>query len=195
MLLCLRTQPYRQGHLGWADWAGARQQNCKGMVPSFLQPRELFQLTLPYSRAHPLNLLHRLYNRASSSKRREMPQSHATRSTNSYHTCITVSVGSTPNSANFYVANNHGCAGRKAEILRWLSSLGSRTRHNWIRARRVEHVGAWLLRTEEYQNWSDVRSGEPSGSVLFCYGDPGAGKTYIRQETISSNMMKVSKRL
>ena len=68
----------------------------------------------------------------------------------------------------------------KAEILEWLSPLEPRIRHDDIRANRVEDVGDWLLRAEEYQNWVDgVPGREPDNSVLFCYGDPGVGKTYI----------------
>jgi len=68
-----------------------------------------------------------------------------------------------------------------AEILAWLSPLDPRIRHQDIRAHRVEHVGDWLLRTEEYRNWfNGIHGGGPNNSTLFCYGDPGVGKTYIR---------------
>ena len=61
------------------------------------------------------------------------------------------------------------------------SPLDPRTRHDDIRAHRVEHVGEWLLQTEEYQDWfNGIRIGEPGNSTLFCYGDPGVGKTYTR---------------
>ena len=75
---------------------------------------------------------------------------------------------------------NIGSADERAEILAWLSPLDPWIRHHDIRAQRVEYVGDWLLRTEEYRNWSDGnRGGEPDNSALFCYGDPGVGKTYI----------------
>ena len=74
-----------------------------------------------------------------------------------------------------------GRVDERAEILAWLSPLEPRTRHHDIRADRVEDVGDWLLRREEYQNWFEgIRGGELNNSVLFCYGDPGVGKTYIR---------------
>ena len=77
--------------------------------------------------------------------------------------------------------NNYGSLDERDKILTWLSPLEPRIRHHDIRAHRIENVGDWLLRTEEYQNWFDgVRSGEPGGSTLFCYGDPGVGKTHIR---------------
>ena len=75
---------------------------------------------------------------------------------------------------------NFGGADERTEILAWLSPLEFRIRHHDIKAHRIEHIGDWLLRTEEYQNWlGDIRDGEPGGSALFCPGDPGVGKTYI----------------
>ena len=77
--------------------------------------------------------------------------------------------------------NKYGVVDEKDKILAWLSPLEPRIRHHDIRAHRVEHVGGWLLQTEEYRNWFDgVGGGEPGGSALFCYGNPGAGKTHIR---------------
>ena len=43
----------------------------------------------------------------------------------------------------------------------------------------MEGVGDWLLRKEEFINWNTGEDGVAS-PVLFCYGDPGVGKTYIR---------------
>ena len=75
---------------------------------------------------------------------------------------------------------NPGGADERAEILAWLSPLDPWIRHHDIREHRVEHVGDWLLRTEEYRNWFDgIRDGESDNSALFCYGGPGVGKTYI----------------
>ena len=80
-----------------------------------------------------------------------------------------------------YNVSNFGGAGGRAEVLLWLSPLEPRIRHDDIRAHRVEDVGDWLLRTEEYRNWFEgVRSGESDNLVLFCYGAPGVCKTYIR---------------
>jgi len=80
-----------------------------------------------------------------------------------------------------YHVNNSGCEDERDRILAWLSPLEPRIRHEDIRAQRVDHVGDWLLRTAEYQNWFDgIRREELDSSVLFCYGDPGVGKTYIR---------------
>ena len=88
------------------------------------------------------------------------------------------------NTNSFNIVNNFGSAderAEKAEILAWLSPLEPRIRHNDIRVHRVKDVGDWLFRTEEYQNWfHGICGGEPDNSALFCCGDPGAGKTYIR---------------
>ena len=75
---------------------------------------------------------------------------------------------------------NFGSADERTEILAWLSTLDPWIRHRDVSAQRVEHVGDWLLRTEEYRSWFDgIRGGEPDNLALFCYGDPGVGKTYI----------------
>ena len=77
--------------------------------------------------------------------------------------------------------NNFGSANERAEILAWLSPPDPWIRHHEVRALRVEHVGDWLLRTEEYRSWfGGIRGGESDNSAFFCYGDPGVGKTYIR---------------
>jgi len=86
----------------------------------------------------------------------------------------------TDNSVN-YVWNNCQIADEDSEIWAWLSPLEPQSRHNDIRGRRIERVGDWILQTEEYRNWlGGTSSGGPNCSTLFCYGDPGAGKTYIR---------------
>ena len=75
---------------------------------------------------------------------------------------------------------NFGSADERAEILAWLSALDPWIRHRDIRDQRVEDVGDWLLQTDEYRSWLDGIHGEESdNSALFCYGDPGVGKTYI----------------
>ena len=72
-------------------------------------------------------------------------------------------------------------ADARSNILAWLSPLDPRLRHQDIRDRRVENVGDWLLQTEEFKSWYAGGEGDKSdNAVLFCYGDPGVGKTYIR---------------
>src|SRR5437588_317742 len=78
------------------------------------------------------------------------------------------------------VTNNFTIADNRANILAWLSPLEPRLRHQDIQDRRVEDVGEWLLQTEEFGSWyAGSGGGESNNPVLFCYGDPGVGKTYI----------------
>ena len=67
----------------------------------------------------------------------------------------------------------------KRQILEWLSPLAPRERHRAVSEGRMDGVGGWLLRTEEFQKWrtSEDQAVHP---VLFCCGDPGVGKTYLR---------------
>ena len=78
------------------------------------------------------------------------------------------------------VWNNYAAPDEQSQILTWLSPLEPRLRHQNIQDRRVENVGEWLLQTEEFRSWCASEGGESDDAVLFCYGDPGVGKTYIR---------------
>ena len=85
------------------------------------------------------------------------------------------------NSLNTTVTNNFTVADDRSEILAWLSPLDPKLRHQDIQSRRIENVGEWLLQTEEFRSWcAGSEGGECDNAVLFCYGDPGVGKTYIR---------------
>ena len=66
-----------------------------------------------------------------------------------------------------------------AQIMRWLSPLEPNNRHQTVRNDRLDGVGDWFLETPEFQEW---RSGEHGAdeAVLFCSGNPGVGKTYLR---------------
>ena len=72
----------------------------------------------------------------------------------------------------------------KRQILEWLSPLAPRERHQAVREGRVDGVGSWHFRTNEFEKWhrSDDRVDNP---VLFGYGDPGVGKTYLRCVTVA----------
>ena len=65
------------------------------------------------------------------------------------------------------------------QILQWLSPLEPQQRHQGVRIDRLDGVGNWVLETTEFRKWSDKEDGctEP---VLFCCGNPGVGKTYLR---------------
>jgi len=64
-------------------------------------------------------------------------------------------------------------------ILQWLSPLEPQRRHQYVKIDRLDGVGNWVLETTEFRKWSEEEDGcdEP---VLFCYGNPGVGKTYLR---------------
>ena len=67
------------------------------------------------------------------------------------------------------------------KILRWLSLLDFAARHQDISSKRQPETRRWLLASVEYRTWS--RSDIPlmhNERVMWCYGDPGAGKTYSR---------------
>ena len=65
------------------------------------------------------------------------------------------------------------------QILQWLSPLEPQQRHQDVQTDRLDNVGTWVLETSDFGNWRDGDDGcvEP---VLFCYGNPGVGKTYLR---------------
>ena len=94
---------------------------------------------------------------------------------NNINSLNTVSVSNTTVTNSFTVADN------RSEILAWLSPLDPKLRHQDIQSRRVENVGEWLLQTKEFRSWyAGSEGGECDNAVLFCYGDPGVGKTFIR---------------
>ena len=65
------------------------------------------------------------------------------------------------------------------QIKQWLSPLEPQYRHQSVQADRVTGVGSWLLERNEFREWSGSQ-GVSKQNVLFCYGDPGVGKTHIR---------------
>ena len=77
--------------------------------------------------------------------------------------------------------NNYVVADDRSQLLAWLSPLEPRLRHQGIQERRVDNVGEWLIQTEEFRKWQScsTRDGDDN-AVLFYYGGPGAGKTFIR---------------
>jgi len=85
------------------------------------------------------------------------------------------------NTYNVSVSNNFRVADDRSNILAWLSPLDPKSRHQDIQERRIENIGEWLLQTEEFKSWCAGSGGdECDNRVLFCYGNPGVGKTYIR---------------
>jgi len=72
-------------------------------------------------------------------------------------------------------------ADKKRAVMEWLSPLEPRERHQAIGMDRMPGVGDWLLDTNGFTRWKRGGDGT-SNPVLFCYGDPGVGKTYLRYE-------------
>ena len=64
-------------------------------------------------------------------------------------------------------------------IMRWLSPLAPNTRHQGLRNERFDGVGNWLLETSEFREWREGNDGADK-AILFCFGNPGVGKTYLR---------------
>ena len=74
---------------------------------------------------------------------------------------------------NFYSSDE------EAQIMRWLSPLEPNNRHQGVRTDRLDGVGDWFLETGEFREWRDGEGGADK-AVLFCSGNPGVGKTYLR---------------
>jgi len=69
----------------------------------------------------------------------------------------------------------------RSQLLAWLSPLNPGSRHWDIQEHRANGVWEWLLETEEFKRWyAGSGRGEGERAVLFCYGDPGVGKTFMR---------------
>ena len=66
-----------------------------------------------------------------------------------------------------------------SEIMKWLSPLEPGSRHDGLRNNRFEGVRDSLLETREWREWRRSEGGADK-AVLFCSGDPGVGKTYLR---------------
>ena len=89
-----------------------------------------------------------------------------------------VNSGNVTNSNNI-VNVNKVIADENPEIMQWLSPLDPRRRHQGVRTDRLDGVGNWILETNEFREWRSNESGVDK-AVLFCCGDPGVGKTYLR---------------
>jgi len=86
------------------------------------------------------------------------------------------------NTTNSYnTVSHYTVADDRSHLLAWLSPLDPGLRHGEIQERRVNHVGEWLMGTKEFGRWCGLNGEcEDDGAVLFCYGNPGVGKTFIR---------------
>jgi len=91
---------------------------------------------------------------------------------------INRNVGNVTESYN-NVWNNCQISNEKREILEWLSPMAPRERHQAVSKDRMDGVGNWLLGTNEFEKWHTSED-QAVNPVLFCHGDPGVGKTYLR---------------
>ena len=83
------------------------------------------------------------------------------------------------NSFNNIVSFITGIDDEGRQILQWLSPLSPHQRHQDVRTDRLDSVGNWVLETSEFREWRDAED-DCAEPVLFCYGNPGVGKTYIK---------------
>jgi len=81
--------------------------------------------------------------------------------------------GNIAGSFNIYMSDDD------ARIMRWLSPLEPNIRHQGVRTERFDGIGDWLLETREWREWRDSEGGADK-AILFCSGNPGVGKTYLR---------------
>ena len=89
-------------------------------------------------------------------------------------------INGTTNSS-YYMRSGCSVSDERSQILAWLSPLEPRLQHREIQERRADGVGEWLLQTEEFKRWRGLgEEGSRDELVLFCYGGPGVGKTFIR---------------
>ena len=87
------------------------------------------------------------------------------------------------NTNSFNVSNNYTFTDDRSQLLNWLSPLEPGLRHWDIQERRVNNVGEWLIKTQEFRRWCGLDGESESDKVapvLFGYGGPGVGKTFIR---------------
>ena len=91
------------------------------------------------------------------------------------------STKSSNNGNPFDVWNSDTVTDGRSQLLNWLSPLNPGLRHWDIQERRVRDFGEWLLEAEEFRRWTaGSEGGDDGNAVLFCYGHPGVGKTFIR---------------
>jgi len=97
---------------------------------------------------------------------------------------INQNVGNVKDSYNVWNTYEISMSDEKRQILEWLSPMAPRERHRAVRDGRVDGVGSWLFETSEFEKWH-TGEGRAVNPMLFCYGDPGVGKTYLRCVKVS----------
>ena len=74
--------------------------------------------------------------------------------------------------------NTFNMSDKDTQIMRWLSPLEPNKRHEGVCSERFDGIGDWLLETREFREWRGSEGVDMA--VLFCSGNPGVGKTYLR---------------
>ena len=77
------------------------------------------------------------------------------------------------------ITTNITYVNKRTKLSNWLSPLQPQIRHNDVRTRRQDGIGEWFLETDEFLRWRDGK-GEFGKATLFCPGNPGVGKTFLR---------------
>ncbi|PUU77883.1 hypothetical protein B9Z19DRAFT_130966 [Tuber borchii] len=85
----------------------------------------------------------------------------------------------TPNVQNSFSQCTFNVGDQRKALLKWLSPLEPGRRHWAMSIDRVVGVGDWLLSANQFIRWREGDHGSAK-PVLFCYGNPGVGKTYLR---------------
>jgi len=145
---------------------------CSGVLP--LNPTE----------PHQLIFYHTTFL-SSRNRKTSQDQATITRNMNSFNTTGSQNhnTNSLNNNTHSFNTNNTNITvtDDRAEILTWLSPLEPRKRHYDLQERRVANVGHWVMQTEEFCSWmSRDDQGGLQNATIFCSGNPGVGKTYIR---------------
>ncbi|KAL0632593.1 hypothetical protein Q9L58_008524 [Maublancomyces gigas] len=73
----------------------------------------------------------------------------------------------------------------RGDILRWLSKLDFEDDHETLFLKRYGVTGNWLIESQAFRDWI----GADKSSILWCYGNPGAGKSVLASlvvDTISA---------
>ena len=134
--------------------------------PLFLSKAPLFSSPRKY---HQPTILNNSSTTVQSNEEQKMSQHPSHGNINSFN-----------NTHSFNNVWNYTIADDRSPLLTWLSPLEPRQRHRDIQERRVDNVGEWLMQTEEFRRWHDWSENEDDKPVLFCYGGPGVGKTFMR---------------
>ena len=88
--------------------------------------------------------------------------------------CLNIS-----NTPDAWISDTATCD--RLQLIPWLSPLDPSLRHWDIQERRVSHVAEWLIQTEQLRRWYGLgRESEVERAVLFCDGDPGVARTFVR---------------